>query len=225
MKKTDLKDIDHLGIDRVLERRSGRIIEEDDDVLFARDDISGAYFLICNDLKKSRDIISKHQDIRLLMTSDIGVGRVLFEEFGFKEKLECYQAAYYGVPPEDEGILRFRYADKEDLKTVTDAYHMISAEEMKKVIERKCLLLGFKDETPVGFIGEHLEGSMGLLYVFPEYRRKSYAYELEKAFIALTMKRGLIPFGQIEKDNEASLKLQEKLGMTVSEDLICWMWK
>ena len=43
--------------------------------------------------------------------------------------------------------------------------------------------------------------------------------------IARTLAEGFVPFGQAEKDNRASLALQEKLGMTVSEHLICWMWK
>ena len=43
--------------------------------------------------------------------------------------------------------------------------------------------------------------------------------------IARTLKEGFIPFGQVEKGNHASLALQKKIGMTVSDNLICWMWK
>ena len=61
--------------------------------------------------------------------------------------------------------------------------------------------------------------------VFPEYRRRGFGAALEKHMIAKTMKEGFIPFGQVEKDNRASLRLQEKLGMTVSRNLIVWMWR
>ena len=74
-------------------------------------------------------------------------------------------------------------------------------------------------------IGEHLEGSMGLLYVFPEFRRKGYAVALEKSMIVKTLSEGYIPFGQVEKNNRASVLLQKKIGMTISDRLICWMWK
>ncbi len=43
--------------------------------------------------------------------------------------------------------------------------------------------------------------------------------------MARTMEDGFVPFGQVEKDNLASLRLQAKLGMTQSERLIVWMWK
>ena len=86
-------------------------------------------------------------------------------------------------------------------------------------------MLGYDQEHLVGFIGEHLEGSMGILYVFPEYRRRGFGTALERCLIARTLEKGLIPFGQVEKDNRNSLRLQEKLGMTCSDDLIVWMWK
>ena len=63
------------------------------------------------------------------------------------------------------------------------------------------------------------------MYVFPEFRRRGYASVLEKRYIAETMRKGFIPFGQVEIHNAASLKLQEKIGMTQSENTICWMWK
>ena len=104
-------------------------------------------------------------------------------------------------------------------------YDLVSPEELRRIVKRRKLLLGHDRGNPVGFIGEHLEGSMGLLYVFPESRRHGYAVALEKAMIARTLKEGFIPFGQVEKGNHASLALQKKIGMTVSDNLICWMWK
>ena len=87
------------------------------------------------------------------------------------------------------------------------------------------MFLGYKGALLAGFIGEHLEGSMGLLYVFPEFRRKGIATALEKYYIARTMEKGFVPFGQVEKDNKESLLLQKKLNMTQSEKLTIWMWK
>jgi hypothetical protein len=39
------------------------------------------------------------------------------------------------------------------------------------------------------------------------------------------MENGYIPFGQVEKGNQNSLKLQQKIGMTRSDNLIVWMWR
>ena len=94
-----------------------------------------------------------------------------------------------------------------------------------KVVERGSILLGYHRERLIGFIGEHLEGSMGLLYVFPEFRRQGFGSALEKICISETLKKSFIPFGQVEKDNQASLALQKRIGMTVSDRLLCWMWR
>jgi len=93
------------------------------------------------------------------------------------------------------------------------------------VVERGSILLGYHRGDLVGFIGEHLEGSMGLLYVFPAYRRQGFGAELQKHLIRKTMEEGFVPFGQVEKNNQASLCLQKKLGMTQSDQLIVWMWR
>ena len=50
-----------------------------------------------------------------------------------------------------------RPAGQQDLPFLKDFYHLISREEMKKVVERQTLLLGYREEQWIGFIGEHLE--------------------------------------------------------------------
>ena len=100
---------------------------------------------------------------------------------------------------------------------LTQSYHMISPKEMAMVVDRKTMFLGYNGDQLVGFIGEHLEGSMGLLYVFPEFRRRGFAAALQRRLIARTMERGFVPFGQVEKDNLASLRLQEKLNLIVEQ--------
>ena len=223
----ELGRIEYLGLDRVIKRGSAEIIEERDDALFLRDGISGAYFLACEDERLAADILERHADRRydLLMTSNHAVGAAAFKKFGFFEKLECFQVAYYGKKPAPGGELTVRTARRSDLPTLAENYRLISPGELEKVVERESMLLGFFRGQLVGFVGEHLEGSMGLLYVFPEFRRRGFASQLQSHMIARTMDAGYVPFGQVEKDNAASLKLQEKLGMTRSGSLIVWMWR
>jgi len=48
----------------------------------------------------------------------------------------------------------------------------------------------------------------------------------DRIFSNLSLKiAGLVPFGQVEIHNQASLALQEKLGLTRSEGTIIWMWR
>ena len=219
--------IDYLGLDRVLRRGSGEIVAEREGALLIRDRISGAYLLACEEAAAGQALLEAHigPDCTLLMVSDPALGNAAFERFGFAEKLECWQFAYYGEKPAETSGLRFRTAQAGDLPLLTSHYHLISPEEMAAVAARQSLLIGFEGERPVGFIGEHLEGSMGILYVFPDCRRRGFGAALQKHLMAQTMEKGLIPFGQVEKENAASLKLQEKLGMTRSGHRIVWMWR
>ncbi|MBO4429612.1 MAG: GNAT family N-acetyltransferase [Clostridia bacterium] len=223
----NIQSIDNLGIDRVLKRGSGEIVLKRNDALLVRDTVSGAYLFACDDTENALALLDRYigGDCELLMISDYALGIAAYERYGFSEKLECYQVAYYGEKPSTDTALSIRAANENDLPTLIKNYHMISAEELERVVMRGSVLLGYDGDRLVGFIGEHLEGSMGLLYVFPEYRRRGFGAALQKNLIAKTMEEGFIPFGQVEKDNAGSLKLQEKLGMTISNDLIVWMWK
>ncbi len=223
----DMRRIDYLGLDRVLQRGSGDIIAEQKDALLIRDRVSGAYFLACEDTEIGIPLLDRYigRDCELLMVSNDSIGKVAFERFGFSEKLECYQVAYFGnSPPVNDGLI-VRTADEPDLTMLMENYHLISPEELERIVRRKGILLGYYRDRLVGFIGEHLEGSMGILYVFPEYRHRGFGSALQTHLIAKTMDKGYIPFGQVEKDNQASLSLQKKIGMTRSDHLIVWMWK
>jgi len=223
----DLTDIDYLGIDRVLKRGTGKVIERHDAALLVHDSISGACMLGCEDAALGANILRYRLggDCRLLMVSDHVLGLKAFAQYGFESMLECYQTAYYGGMPELTGRLALRDAEEADLPVLIATYDLVSAEELRLIVERRKLILGFEDGKLAGFMGEHLEGSMGLLYIFPEFRRRGYATELEKAVIAKTLQEGYTPFCQIEKSNSASMALQRKLGLAISDRLICWMWK
>lgn len=223
----DLTNIDYLGIDHILKRGTGEIVVNYENALLVRDKVSKAYFLACEDVQLGRSVLGQyvHQNCNLLMISNLSLAKIAFEKYGFTDRLECFQVAYYGELPVNDTDILVKVADAQDLPIVTKTYNLISPDEMAEVVEKGNLLLGYDNERLIGFIGEHLEGSMGLLYVFPEFRRKGLATILEKLYIAKTMEKGFVPFGQVEKNNFESLNLQKKIGMTQSEKLICWMWK
>ncbi len=69
-----------------------------------------------------------------------------------------------------------------------------------------------EDNKLVGWVLTHDDGSIGLLNVLPEYRRKGYGYELMLAIIRETRKVGKLPFLHIEENNIKSTELALKLG-------------
>ena len=224
----DLNTIENLNIKYVLDRGTGTIIYQNDSTILVHDEVSKALMLASDDVEEGIEILDKNitsKDL-LLMVSNVELGGIAFKKYGFEEKMECFQVVYNGEGiSEHKGGLSFREATLDDLPFISAEYDLISEEELKEVISRHNIILGYTDEGIVGFIGEHLEGSIGLLYILPQYRRRGYASELEKEKIRRTLAKGFIPFGQVVTSNDASMRLQESLGLTRSDGTILWMWK
>ncbi len=110
-----------------------------------------------------------------------------------------------------------RVLDRSYADTVLQHYDRadeMGAREVEALLDAGKILGGFEKGELVGFIGEHPEGSMGMLTILPEFRRKGWAFALEATKIADHLARGFVPWGQIWPDNTASIKLHKKMGFS-----------
>lgn len=245
----DLTTIENLNIDRVIKRGTAQIIERADDAILLKDTESKALMLACDDALKGIEILEQNsgEEKPLIMISDAELGRMAADRFGYENVMECYQLAYLSKEPpksdktdacenvgidistksnsaQFDGILEYRVATMENFPLISREYGLVSEDELKELIERGNIIMGYKTGEAVGFIGEHMEGSIGLLQVLEKHRRKGYGLALEMDMIRRTIEKGYIPFGQVVVGNTASLELQKKLGLTKSEGTIFWMW-
>ena len=223
----DLTTIENLNIDRVIKRGTAQIIERVDDAILLKDTKSKALMLACDEVEKGIEILERNNGEAkpLIMISNAELGRKVAERFGYEGVMECYQMAYLAKePPAADDVLEYRTATMENYPLISREYGLVSEDELKELIERGNIIMGYENGEAVGFIGEHMEGSIGLLQVLEEHRRKGYGISLEKEMIRRTIAKGYIPFGQVVVDNTASLELQKKLGLTKSEGTIFWMW-
>ncbi|MFW5646543.1 MAG: GNAT family N-acetyltransferase [Acetivibrio ethanolgignens] len=111
------------------------------------------------------------------------------------------------------------------LDEVSEIYHLIDNPEYIRLLLEEGVMHGaFIEGELAGFIGMHTEGCMGLLEVLPEYRRRGIGEILERYMIDWNLERGFVPFCQVFTDNEASLRLQEKLGLTPSDKYLWWVY-
>lgn len=136
-----------------------------------------------------------------------------------------YQAAYLRTQPpspSDCGLV-IRQLGVGDLPQVAAHYQLEGEDYLRSLLEQGQLLGGFYEGAMVGFAGCHTEGSMGLLEIFPPYRRRGFAAALEGYLIGLELSRSHVPFGQVLTDNAPSLALQRSLGMTLSSGTLCWL--
>ncbi len=223
----NLNTIDYVVFDKMIKRGTAKILENTESALFLYDTKSEGYYLACEDVDLGMSILDKYVDesFHLMMVTNILIGEKAYEKYGFDGKYDCYQFAYYGKSVDLDSSITTRVATKDDLPMLLSYYDLISPEEMEKEVSIGNIILGYDNETLIGFMGEHLEGSMGLLYVLPEHRRKGYASSLEKHLIKMNLDQGFIPYGHVVEDNTASIELQKKLGFEQSKKLIRWMWK
>lgn len=143
--------------------------------------------------------------------------------FPIKEKMMCQRAIYNrGVSLPRSKEIEIRKLDIFWLSAISAHYHLGSEEYVEERLSSGAIFGAFVEGKLAGFIGEHIEGSLGMLEVFEAYRRKGIAAELESYMINLHLSRGYLPYGDVIVGNEASLKLQRKLGLKISKEIYCW---
>lgn len=155
--------------------------------------------------------------------------------FHLKTDMECIQGAYtrkeklpvrglYGPDGRGENGFSIHVLTEEFIPFVTEHYSEIGTEEyVMDRIRHGAVYGAFYDEKIVGFIANHEEGSIGMLYVLPEYRKRHVAMALETYCMNLAIERSEIPYGQIVLGNKPSISLQEKMGICFAKRTIVWM--
>lgn len=216
----------YAGLLQVIRRGTAEILEESEDGVFLRDVVSNYFMLVSNNSRTGEKWLKAHEDLdyKLLLLYQRDLVCFAEKHYGLSVMLECFQAVYTAKKlPARQGDLKIKPAAEEDFQLISDHYGMVSEQELRKIIRRGNLFIGFHDGKAVGFVGEHLEGSMGLLEVFPQYRCKGYGTELESFMIGRMLEKEQIPFCQVETDNYRSIGLQKKLGFTISEECMFWL--
>ena len=148
----------------------------------------------------------------------------LVEKYGYQNEEGCYSYSYYGSPFDLEGY-DFRTLDVSFKDRIREVYTLASEESLLDDFSRGEVFGLFIDGNMVGFIGFHSEGSMGMLHVFEEYRRHGLGEALERADIRRALERGTVPYCHVFFSNQASRRLQEKIGLEKGERPVWWLWK
>ena len=200
------------------------VIYDSETALLLHETVCGVYFLAAQttqDAEKLLDSLRQKDPVVVLHGSAL---YAIAAQLGYEIDPPCRQAMYAGGLLPADGDLTVRHPDEADFPTVDANYHLVNGAELHKDFVKPDFLGGYSDGKLVGFAGLHSEGSMGLLTVLPEYRRRGFAQQIYSALINNQLRKGRIPYAQIYTDNENSLNLQKKLGFVLSEDTIAWSW-
>lgn len=148
------------------------------------------------------------------------------QRFGFETSMVCHQVAYLSkTPPEPLQTCEIRTLDARQLDFVAKHYsHISDRGYLLDRLEAGVMHGAYVEGELAGFIGEHAEGSLGILEVLPAYRRRGIARALQAYMTQWTLAQGHIPFAQVEQGNTASLQLQRSLGYECSDGLVYWLY-
>ena len=131
-------------------------------------------------------------------------------------------------PAEDRDIplISSNYDDWDEWgHLVYEMGHIFAADLAGPVREGPDPSNGSADPVTVGFIGRHMEDSMGLLFVRPEYRGLGIAVKLECFMIGEMLRLGLTPYCHVIVGNEASMNLQRAIGMELWDGRMSWVFR
>lgn len=199
------------------------IIYVDDDTVLIKELRSNIYMMVTSDLANANKIIDTISDIQCFRTNQKEQMHYVAQKFNLKETFICKQLVYETkeLLPESKRMT-FKPLNMDYYSLIKANYDLIADDDIKKHLVDLDLYGGFINDELVGFIGTHLEGSIGLLFVMPNHRKKGYATDLESFMINTQIKQGLVPFAQVKLGNHASFAVQRKLNMTLCDDIIYW---
>lgn len=216
--------ISYIDILESIRRKTADIIYADKDGVIIYERKSEACMIAMQDLEKCKSVIDFSR-YNLYAVHNKEVAQHIEQEYNFAHNLETYQAVY---PKKDiiAGMFdSIKVLTKHYIDLVSQHYGGADDREyIEDLINREKVWGIFDNGVLAGFIGEHLEGSIGLLEVLPEHRRKGYGYKLQAFLINYYLKLNQVPFCQVKTDNAASLSLQQKLGMQISKETTIWVY-
>lgn len=144
--------------------------------------------------------------------------------FGYQSMTPCWQVGYLSQDPLPLPRSPFQVwpLTPAQLPLVEAHYHLASPGYLAQRVSCGAMYGAFDGEELAGFIGLHAEGTVGLLEVLPQYRRRGVATLLQSYLTDLELSRGHIPYGQVFDGNAPSLALQRSLGYQCSAGPMYW---
>lgn len=186
---------------------------------------SKGYFLYAEEPSVGLRLLSQVPDgAELLLLHQAELIAPAREKLPLPTLFSCRQAVYEKKTPLPlGGLLTFAPLTPAHLPFLLAAYDMLPPDEIALLLEIGAIYGGYRAGELVGFVGTHLEGSIGLLEVLPPFRRSGFGEELERFMVNTLLAQGRIPFAQVLPDNAPSLALQEKLGFTLTQETVHWL--
>ena len=208
-----------------LDRGMVEVVSLREDGLLLYNGPGEAFMLAADSLEAGKALCAGVEAMEIATAHDGETGAFLRDQYHLPDLRGCTQAAYLEkeplpVPPGFE----ICPLGEEFFSLILENYHSFTDPEyIHKRIAAGVMHGACQTGELLGFIGMHAEGSVGMLEVLPQHRRKGAATALMAFMTGFCLERGWVPFSQIFHGNEASLALHRRLGWALSQRPLYWV--
>lgn len=205
-------------------RRGGKILAENKGAILVEDKESQVMCLSAINKDCGKEVLTVKSSYEYLVLSQPLMLEYVQDKYNLTYARACYQGVYTSLTPLPlTGSLNISLANDAEIEIIMQTYQFADIDELNAARNRNMLFAAHSNGQFCGYIGEHGEGSMGMLHIFPQFRGKGYAAELESFLINKKLSDGAAPYCHIIDDNIASLNLQRKIGLDIAPEKIYWV--
>lgn len=209
-----------------IRRGSAEILWASDEAVLLIDIPSQIYILSVNNTEIAKNLINTLPNhLNLIVTHDKFSFDLLNKKFNFNETMICYNTVYTKKTPIKilNSIVEVKALTLEHKDIITKKYSkidMVDTNYIENRLKANVMLGTFINNNLCGFIGNHEEGSIGMLEVFPEYMGKGIGSTLQIAATNYALANKRYAYGQVIEANVASTALQKKLDFQFSKSKV-----
>ena len=148
-------------------------------------------------------------------------------DYGFTHHLKTRQYTYEGSYLPVNADYQILDVISNDLPYLKEHYYRIGRDEtyLEEAIKRGMLKAVNDDGSIMGFIGEHPEHTMGLLFVEEKYRNRGIGRNLEYSLINRFLTQNKKAIDHVVIDNQKSNNLQNSIpSMHLDEGYFNWFF-
>lgn len=221
----------HIDMLECIRRGSAEILFASDESVLLRDIPSNIYMLS----SKNTDIVEKlilkiPNDTEIIVSHDKLSYELLKEKFDFKKNMICYNTVYTQKIPIaiNNPNIKIKLLTQEYKDIIIKSYskaEIVNINYIEDRLKSNVMFGAFINDALCGFIGSHQEGSIGMLEVFPKYKKQGIGTVLQITATNNALLNNRYPYRQVAEDNLPSKSLQEKLGFELSKNKVYWLMK
>lgn len=218
----------HIDMIEPIRRGTADLLFAGADGVLLRETASGAYMMTAETPAAAAAMLALPTgEVSLLAVHQPRDADAAARRFGLNRRMVCHQTMWPrpdapAIPPSPLTVRPLTHADAETVHAMYE--HDVGHDYIRARIAAGEMLGAFEADTLAGFAGLHAEGAMGMLHIAPAYRGRGIAKHLTATLAGRLIPHGRVPFAQFVQGNEASRRLNERMGFVITpKPSVIWL--